>query len=460
MKKHEFLNLLNQKHEPRNPILKEEVSTPSKRKLTFKRGLLIFSPIFAATLAAAIIVPIALNASDPLRGHRLNAPQKPFNSESAPAISPKLVNAMQDFAFDYGHQVYSNEDNPVFSPASIVSAFSMLKDGTEGSSKQELEQLFHDGVNKEDIKNLLLADAIDRGEPQTPCYLNLAQSIFLDSTYKDYVKTSYLNLLTEYYFAEGFYGDLSTPEMRDVIAGWVNEKTKDFLNVRADDFKEAPDTTALFWLINTIYLKTGWKAAAKSGLTRTFYNANGTEKPIETFSIEQYVTYTDTPHYIVASAALSYGMRFSLLMPKEGETIEALLQSKDSYEALFNEAADVTFDAATIIMPRFRAHERYDLKEVFEPLGVSDIFDERHANLSGITDGGPNGQNVFITKAIHETGIEVTEKGIEAAAYTATSGGWYSSPDGWKWLYVNRPFLYAVTDKQNVPLFVGVVNNL
>lgn len=460
MNKKQFQKLLNGKHEAHNPYFAEGETLHAKPTTTYKKALLVCSPIFAAALAAAIIVPIALNASEPLRGYKLNAPQKPFNSESVPAVSSTLVNAMQDFAFDYGHQVYSSKDNPVFSPASIVSAFSMLRDGAEGASKQELDNLFHNGVNKEDIKNLLLADAIDRGEPQTPCYLNLAQSIFLDRTYKDYVKTSYLNLLTEYYFAEGFYGDLSTPEMRDVIAGWVNEKTKDFLNVRADDFKEAPDTTTLFWLINTIYLKTGWKAAAKSGLTRTFYNANGTEKPIETFTIEQYVTYTDTPHYIVASAALGYDMRFSIFMPKDGEPFESLFQSKESYDALFQEASEQTYNAATIIMPRFSARKKYDLKEVFEPLGVSEIFDKRRANLSGITDGGPNGQNIYVTKAIHETGIDVTEKGIEAAAYTAASGGWYSSPEGWKWIYVNRPFLYAVTDKQNVPLFVGAVNNL
>ena len=460
MNKKQFQKLLNGKHEAHNPYFAEGEALHAKRTTTYKKVLLVCSPIFAAALAVAIIVPIALNASEPLRGYKLNAPQKPFNSESVPAVSSTLVNAMQDFAFDYGHQVYSSKDNPVFSPASIVSAFSMLRDGAKGASKQELDHLFHNGVNKEDIKNLLLADAIDQSEPQMPCYLNLAQSIFLDRSYKEYIKESYLNLLTEYYFAEGFIGDLSTSEARDVLAGWVNEKTKDFLNAKADDFKEPDDTTTAFWLLNTVYLQTGWKGVAKLENARTFHNANGIEKAVETFSIERYITYTDSPHYIAASAALGYDMRFSLFVPKDGEPFESLFQSKESYDALFQEASEQTYNAATIIMPRFSARKKYDLKEVFEPLGVSEVFDERRANLSGITDGGPSGQNIYVTKAIHETGIGVTEKGIEAVAYTAASGGEYGSREGWKWIYVNRPFLYAVTDKQNVPLFVGVVNNL
>lgn len=458
MNKKQFQKLLNGKHEAHNPYFVEGETLHAKRTPTYKKALLVCSPIFAAALAVAIIVPIALNASEPLRRYKLNAPQKPFNSESVPAVSSSLVNAIQGFAADYGRQVYSTEANPVFSPASIVSAFSMLKDGAEGSSKQELDQMLRGGANKEEMRNLLLADAIDKNESSKTCYLNLSQAIFIDESYKKFVKESYLDLLTDYYYSEAFSGDLATSEMRDLLAEWINEKTADFLNVKGEDFKEPQGTSSLFWLINTIYLKSDWGQKTKPHGNQAFHNADGTEKSVESFILQGGISYTDSPRYTTASTALDGGMRFSLLLPKEKESIESTLSALESYEALFEEAADTTAEYACVVMPSFKAHEKYDLKEALAPLGVSSIFDERNADLSGIIGNDPNGGKVFIAKAVHETGIEVSPQGIKAAAYTAASGGWMSAPC--KWIHVNRPFLYTITDKQDVPLFVGAVNNL
>lgn len=67
-----------------------------------------------------------------------------------------------------------------------------------------------------------------------------------------------------------------------------------------------------------------------------------------------------------------------------------------------------------VYLPRFKLEESYDLNTPLARLGVEELFTGR-ADLSGMSGA----RNLFISKVVHKTFVEVNEEGTEAAGATA-----------------------------------------
>lgn len=70
-------------------------------------------------------------------------------------------------------------------------------------------------------------------------------------------------------------------------------------------------------------------------------------------------------------------------------------------------------------------------------------------------------KQVFVGQAIQKTYIKVDEKGAEASAATgiAMPTGAPMEPEKKIVFNANRPFAYAIVDMNNIPFFMGVVND-
>ena len=167
----------------------------------------------------------------------LNKPNKAFNTVSTKAFDKSYIGSLKEFSIDFLQQTNEESiENPVFSPMSIATCFSMAYDAADGETKKEIGELLHydeESFNHlEEIKNSLLRSAINDAKKNT--YLNISQSFWIDqhsTIHKDYLKT-----LQDYYFAEAYQGDL--PNMYNEVADWVNDKTKDYLGVKGEDFQD------------------------------------------------------------------------------------------------------------------------------------------------------------------------------------------------------------------------------
>ena len=91
-----------------------------------------------------------------------------------------------------------------------------------------------------------------------------------------------------------------------------------------------------------------------------------------------------------------------------------------------------------------------------EKCGVSDIFDAKKANLTGITD-----LNTSIGCIAQKAVVKVDETGTEAAAVTGgfdTSIGEMETPVKF---YINHPFTFVIQESSTgAILFMGKVNKL
>ena len=108
-------------------------------------------------------------------------------------------------------------------------------------------------------------------------------------------------------------------------------------------------------------------------------------------------------------------------------------------------------------LPKFNISYTVDLKKPLQKLGMEDMFNDRNADFSRITER----HRLAVDQVQHEAVVKVDEEGTEAAAATAvsaavwTSGALYSEPVKF---IVNRPFIFFIRDKPTgMLLFVGKV---
>ena len=120
----------------------------------------------------------------------------------------------------------------------------------------------------------------------------------------------------------------------------------------------------------------------------------------------------------------------------------------------------------TLKVPKFELEYSVDsvLQAVLKNMGITDVFDERKANLSKIGTAKNNG-NLFVSDIIHKTALKVDENGTKAAAVTAikidATSALREEPVYDIEFIVDRPFILMIRDTvSGMVLFMGEVNNL
>jgi serpin B len=108
---------------------------------------------------------------------------------------------------------------------------------------------------------------------------------------------------------------------------------------------------------------------------------------------------------------------------------------------------------AELAMPKFAFRTQLSLVSLLQGMGVTDLFDPRKANLSGM-DGQ---HDLRVDKVVQAAMIEVDEQGTAASATTAVegSGGISEIPPT-----ISSPFVFIIRDVKNGSvLFLGHIIN-
>jgi serpin B len=235
------------------------------------------------------------------------------------------------------------------------------------------------------------------------------------------------------------------PSAKDVINGWVENKTNDRIKNLVDEIE--PDEVML--LVNAIYFKGDWTYKFSKTYDAPFYRADGS-------SVNSTMMYRDEADIVYLSndlvelIDLPYGneqFRFTVLLPEYHDTLDDLAASLDA--ATFADWLAVAHETtAELELPKFKMEWKKDLKQTLEEMGM-------------ITSGFPHlldeADELAISRVIHQTFLDVNEKGTEAAAATAVGIYTTSLPSR---ITVNRPFIFMIREKHsNTVLFIGCLKN-
>jgi serine protease inhibitor len=350
-------------------------------------------------------------------------------------------------------------DNVFFSPYSISTALAMTRAGTRGQTETQLASALHlSGVPREAAASAFgeLQKSLNGIETQGNITLDIANSLWAQQDHA--FLPEYLQAVREDFASAIFPVDFIThpDDARERVNAWVADRT----NQRIKDLLQPSDVTpsTRLILVNAIYFKGSWEEAfdPKETASAPFTLPNGSTKPAMFMGHEMTVRYADLPDAPVPLqiAALPYkggALEFDILLPRTADGLPALEKSLtagllDTWLSALAERRSVT-----VSLPKFKLTQRYPLGRALQALGVTDAFDPRLADFSGM-DGA---RDLFVSTVIHQAYLDVNEEGTEAAAATAV-GMTASAVQVPLTIRADHPFLFLIRDPASGSiLFMG-----
>lgn len=341
--------------------------------------------------------------------------------------------------------------NYLVSPYSIEVVLSMLRDGADDSSREQIENL----IGKRTINNNLNV----KGK------LEIVNGMFIKNTYKNKVLDSYYKESIEKYNSEIIYDDFKSPKL---INDWVNNKTNGMIPKVFDSL--SPNFAMA--LANAVAIDMEWKYKFDCHATvpKEFTKLDGTKKEVAmmhtTKSNGARVFYGDNakglmiPYqsYDTNGKSVKEGGRsleFVAIMPNTD--IKTYINNLTVEDLKQTEEEGPLKSYIEIYLPKFEYdYSINDLSTTLKNLGVKDIFDD-NANFSKMIDAP-----VYVNSIVHKTHISVDENGTKAAGVTSAEINVKSviEEDDRITFTFDEPFAYLIRDREtNEILFFGVVND-
>ncbi|WP_036182541.1 serpin family protein [Ureibacillus manganicus] len=368
----------------------------------------------------------------------------------------KIVSSNNELGFDLLVKAPRDDNGNIFiSPTSLYMALSMVYNGADGVTKEEMEKvLYANGLDPDELNRANASLMTLFAQSTEQIQLNIANSIWLNDKYS--FQEEFATTNKDYFNAEIKTIDVQNPQSPKMINDWVNRKTNGTIDKIVDD---TPDPGLVAMLLNAIYFKGNWTYPFKASLTedKDFTLTNGSTIKIPLMKLKEELLYTK--NNVFQAVSLPYGkenMSMKVFLPHENVGL------KEFEEMLSTEQWENWIDSfykleGTILLPKFSLEYEVGLIETLEALGMPSAF--KNANFSKMIEGN---SNLVITSVKQKTFIDVNEEGTEAAAVTKVEMGETAIEPIDKPFYmeVNRPFFIAIVDETSgTILFMGSITN-
>lgn len=376
-----------------------------------------------------------------------------------PSIRDEPTDALTDAAlavdrFGLGLLRARTDENAFLSPLDIATALGMTLAGAEGATAEQLRAaLAVDGLD--DVHAGLgglheeLSAAGRGGDPACPTWtFQGGSAAFLDQRLEPV--DAWVDVITGTYGAAPVTVDFegAPDEAADAIDAWADAAT----GGNIDDVAEAADFNyrTLFILATAVWFKGAWEQAFDPAASHedTFFLADGTETTTTFMHGELEATWARFEGaYAVELPYRGEDASMFVVVPDEVDGLSAVLDALDTstVEAAFTEGGGARVE---LYLPRFEVRSTASLVLPLQALGMTDLFDEALADLSGIAPPPGDFENVYVSEVRHDAWIRVDEEGTEAAAVTQVEGsGTDSAAPTPEIIRADRPFLYVVRDR-------------
>ena len=365
----------------------------------------------------------------------------------------KVIAASNDFAFDLfrtGNRAQHNS-NVFISPLSASMALGMTANGAAGTTYDEMRAALRLGsATREEVnagyKSLIeLLTGLDRTTT-----FQIANSIWYRQNFPFHA--SFLEESKTYFDARVEALDFSSPTALTTINGWVSDQTNDRIPQILDEIRREE----VMFLINAIYFKGTWQKQFDKARTQSapFHAADGTIESVPMMWREAGVDHVATSEY--SAVDLPYGntaFTMTVVMPNDTD-IDTFAESFDQskWNAL---VSSLKTSELEVYLPKFRLEWERLLNDDLEELGMRLPFVGGAADFTRMS---PAGRELFITRVLQKTFVEVDEAGTEAAAATVVGIGEVSLPPSFR---ADRPFLIVIRERfSGAILFIGKIAKL
>ncbi|XP_036744634.2 leukocyte elastase inhibitor [Manis pentadactyla] len=336
----------------------------------------------------------------------------------------QLSTAITHFALDLFRVL--NENNPTgnifISPLNISSALAMIFLGTRGNTAEQMSKtLYFNTV--EEINSRFQSLNADINKRGTSYVLKLANRLYGEKTYN--FLPEFLTSIQKMYGAELASVDFQQAfeDARKTINEWVKGQTEGKIPELLTP--DTVDSTTVLVLVSAIYFKGKWheQFMEKATANAPFRLNKKDTKTVKMMYQKKKFPFRHIQDLKCRVLELPYqGKELSMiiLLPDDIEDESTGLRKIEEQLTLeklqeWTKPENLDYTEVNVHLPRFKLEESYDLKFHLNRLGVHDLFNSGAADLSGMSGA----RNLFISKIVHKSFVEVNEEGTEAAAATA-----------------------------------------
>ena len=343
------------------------------------------------------------------------------------------------------------DKNVIYSPISLYIALAMSAEITGGNSQQQIAALLGQKELekiRQNAKTVWEYSYADFGKLK----IIPASSLWLNAS-KTYKKST-IESLAKNYYASVFGGDPASDEYVARLRKWINDHTDGLLKNFVSGIKMKPDM--IVTLVSTLNFSDGWSDKFSETETKAdvFHTPEGDIKC--DFMHADKSAYDFGKKFSSVSFWMGNGCKMITVLPDEGVTCEELLQDSEALLCLMGKAQYTDIKRTHVSIPKFDISSSINLNDELKALGVTDIFDPLAADFSPLVE-----QDIaYVDKIQQDVRVMIDEEGCRAAAVTNVEACWGEIiPDGDFYYSLDRPFLFAIVQSTNVPLFMGIVNN-
>ena len=386
--------------------------------------------------------------------------------ETVPVLTPKsfnlteeateVINSSNDFGIELFTRVaQEEEDNFMLSPLSASAALTMLLNGCNGDTYEQLKSAlkYPDEMTLEDINGTYNSLVDQLLEADKKVELALANAIFYRNGFN--VKEPFLNSMQTDFSAYIESLDFSSPSALDVINGWASDNT----NGKIEKVLDQISGDAVMFIMNALYFKGDWSYKFDEALTEDniFYPDGSDPVMVSTMKSEVGAKIYISDDY--RAIELPYGRtNFTMVVIVPGVSIGDFNSSFGI--DIWNNITDGLdgldeFEDTEVFMPGFKfSCEKY-LNKQLKSMGMTHAFDPYLADLSEISES-----QIYVDFVKQNSFIEVNEEGTEAAAVTTIGVNLTSAPPPPEVFKIDKSFVFAIRERTtNTILFIGQVLN-
>ncbi len=382
-------------------------------------------------------------------------------SQSKKAISEssesqkELISSCNQFGFKiFGEIVKSQENSNIFiSPFSISMALGMVYNGASGSTYDAMQKTLElSGVSGLEMNKSYqhLTEYLLSLDPEVK--LQIANSLWYRQRFS--FEKEFRSTLEKYFNAIVKGVNFDSPATISQINNWVDSNT----NGKIKEIISSIDPSTMMILINAIYFKGIWTEEfdKKKTMNDRFTLPDGSTTPCKMMMQKGDFNYFENEDF--QAIDLPYGdgkFGMTIVLPRPGNSINKLAMNL-SQQKWDDWTANLAKQKGTIQLPRFKLEYELMLNDVLAALGMGIAFEPQKADFTGISKSG----DLYLSKVLHKTFVEVNEEGTEAAAATSVIVGITSVKPAGFVMRVDRPFLFIIRERGSGSiLFAGTVVN-
>nr|XP_048299680.1 serpin B12 isoform X1 [Myodes glareolus] len=418
-----------------------------------------------------------------------------------------LIAANSKFCFDFFQKISKDDihKNIFVCPLSLSAAFGMVRLGARGDSARQIDEVLHfselstngsqepnDPCSKS--RREALSDSSLEGQKQAPasqerqdestdenellaCYfgkllsrldrakmyytLSMANRLYGEQGFP--ICPEYFDGVTKFYHTTVESVDFreDTEKSRQEINFWVESQCQG--KIKELFSKEAIDDSTVLVLVNAVYFKAKWEKEfdCENTVDAPFSLSENEKKTVKMMNQKGKFRIGFIEELQAQILEMKYTMgklSMLVLLPSCSEdNVKSLqeLENKINHEKImsWSSSENMPEKSVAISFPQFIMEDSYDLNSVLQDMGIKDIFDESKADLSGISKS----PNLYLSRIIHKSFVEVDEMGTEAAAASGAVAAEKALPS-WVEFNANHPFLFFIRhNPTHTILFCGRV---